>query len=282
MEKFLRSMMEFLLSFKFWGPIIYIFIGYLLNSMLSNLVTKIIKNNKRKNHKKQDTVIKLFNSIFKYIIIVIVLLMILELYGVNTKNIIASLGIFTVVIGLALQDTLKNMLAGILIILDNRYNVGDFVKINDFTGEVTSLGLQTTKLKSSSGEVFTISNTNITNVINYSEANTNLYYGIEVSYDTNIKELEKVLKSLIPKVSKIENVVSEMELLGVDSFNSSSITYKVCITTKPYKYFNVKREFNKILKEAFDKSGIEIPYNQLDVHIKESGSSISVGKQNKK
>lgn len=269
MENFLRSMMEFLLSFKFWGPIIYIFIGYLLNSMLSNLVTKIIKNNKRKNHKKQDTVVKLFNSIFKYIIIVIVLLMILELYGVNTKNIIASLGIFTVVIGLALQDTLKNMLAGILIILDNRYNVGDFVRINDFTGEVTSLGLQTTKLKSSSGEVFTISNTNITNVINYSEANTSLYYGIEVSYDTNIKELEKVLKSLIPKVSKIENVVSEMELLGVDSFNSSSITYKVCITTKPYKYFNVKREFNKILKEAFDKSGIEIPYNQLDVHIKE-------------
>lgn len=282
MEKFLRSMMEFLLSFKFWGPIIYIFIGYLLNSMLSNLVTKIIKNNKRKNHKKQDTVIKLFNSVFKYIIIVIVLLMILELYGVNTKNIIASLGIFTVVIGLALQDTLKNMLAGILIILDNRYNVGDFVKINDFTGEVTSLGLQTTKLKSASGEVFTISNTNIASVVNYSEANTNLYYGIEVSYDTNIKELEKVLKSLIPKVSKIENVVSEMELLGVDSFNSSSITYKVCITTKPYKYFNVKREFNKILKEAFDKSGIEIPYNQLDVHIKESGSSISVGKQNKK
>lgn len=152
MENFLRSMMDFLLSFKFWGPIIYIFIGYLLNSMLSNLVTKIIKNNKRKNHKKQDTVIKLFNSIFKYIIIVIVLLMILELYGVNTKNIIASLGIFTVVIGLALQDTLKNMLAGILIILDNRYNVGDFVKINDFTGEVTSLGLQTTKLKSSSGD----------------------------------------------------------------------------------------------------------------------------------
>ena len=269
MEKFLRSMMEFLLSFRFWGPIIYIFIGYLLNSMLSNLVTKIIKNNKRKNHKKQDTVVKLFNSIFKYIIIVIVLLMILELYGVNTKNIIASLGIFTVVIGLALQDTLKNMLAGILIILDNRYNVGDFVKINDFTGEVTSLGLQTTKLKSFSGEVFTISNTNITNVINYSEANTSLYYGIEVSYDTNIKELEKVLKSLIPKVSKIENVVSEMELLGVDSFNSSSITYKVCITTKPYKYFNVKREFNKILKEAFDKNGIEIPYNQIDVHIKE-------------
>ena len=55
MEKFLRSMMEFLLSFKFWGPIIYIFIGYLLNTMLSNLVTKIIKNNKRKERKWTTT-----------------------------------------------------------------------------------------------------------------------------------------------------------------------------------------------------------------------------------
>lgn len=269
MESFLKSLMDFLLSFKFWGPIIYVFIGYIINSMLSNLVTKFVKNNKRKNHKKQDTVIKLFNSVFKYIIIIIVMLLILELYGVNTKSIIASLGIFTVVIGLALQDTLKNMLAGILIILDNRYNVGDFVKINDFTGEVVSLGLQTTKLKSTSGEVFTISNTNISNVINYSESNSVLYYEIEVSYDTDIKKLERVLKSLIPKVSKIDNVVGEMSLLGLDKFNSSSITYKVQITTKPYKYFNVKREFNKLLFEAFNKEGIEIPYNQMDIHIKE-------------
>ena len=55
MEDFLKKVMEFLLSFKFWGPIIYISIGYLLNSILSNLVIKLIKVNKRKNHKKQDT-----------------------------------------------------------------------------------------------------------------------------------------------------------------------------------------------------------------------------------
>ena len=267
MESFLKKVMEFLLSFKFWGPIIYISIGYLLNSILSNLVIKLIKVNKRKNHKKQDTVIKLFNSIFKYIIIVIVLLMILELYGVNTKNIIASLGIFTVVIGLALQDTLKNMLAGVLIILDNRYNIGDYVKINDFIGMVVNLGLQTTKLKGFNGEMYTIANSNISSITNYSESNTVLYYGIEVSYDTDINHLEKVLKKLIPKVNKIENVVEDMKLLGLDSFNASSMTYKVLLTTKPYKYFNVKREFNKMLKETFDKEGIEIPYNQIDVHV---------------
>jgi len=85
----------------------------------------------------------------------------------------------------------------------------------------------------------------------------------------NINHLERVLKKLIPKVSKIENVAEDMKLLGLDSFNASSMTYKVLLTTKPYKYFNVKREFNRMLKETFDKEGIEIPYNQIDVHVKE-------------
>ena len=167
----------------------------------------------------------------------------------------------------ALQDTLKNMLAGVLIILDNRYNIGDYVKINDFIGMVVNLGLQTTKLKGFNGEMYTIANSNISSITNYSESNTVLYYGIEVSYDTDINHLEKVLKKLIPKVNKIENVVEDMKLLGLDSFNASSMTYKVLLTTKPYKYFNVKREFNRMLKETFDKEGIEIPYNQIDVHV---------------
>lgn len=268
MKEILNSVMEFILSFKFFGPILYILIAYLLNNIVSNLITRLIRKNKKKNHKKQDTVINLFKSVFKYILIVIVILLILDLYGVNTKSILASLGIFTAVIGLGCQDSIKNMLSGILIILDNRYNVGDFVKINDFVGEVISLGLQTTKLKSFYGEIYTITNSSISSITNYSEENTVLYYGIEVSYDTDIKKLEKVLTKLIPKVREIENVVCDMKLLGLDSFNASSMTYKVLLTTKPYKYFNVKREFNKMLKETFDKEGIEIPYNQIDVHMK--------------
>ena len=262
----MEKIIDFILSVKFYGPIIYIVVAYIIYLVISTINNKIIV--KTKQNKKRDTVLRLFNSVIKYILIVIVILLTLDLYGYNTNKLLASLGIAGLVVGLALQDTIKNMLAGILIIMDDRYNVGDIIKVNDFTGEVVMLGLQSTKVKDISGNVFTINNSNISNVINFSNHDSTLFIDIPVSYSTDIEKLEKVLRSLEEKVLKIENVVGEYNLLGVDSFNNSDITYKISIKTKPFKYFNVKREINKMIKVAFDKEGIEIPFNQVDVHMK--------------
>ena len=200
---------------------------------------------------------------------VIVSLIILEIYGVNTTSIVASLSVVGVVIGLAFQDTLKNMLSGIIIIFDNRYNVGDVVEINGFIGEVVSLGLQTTKIQAYTGEMFTILNSNISTVINYTESDTRLILDLGVSYKTDLSKLEKTLNKIKPKLEKIENVNGPLELLGVDSLSSSQVIYRITILCKPYTHFGVKREALKIIKNAFDKDNIEIPFTQVDVHIKE-------------
>lgn len=265
----MEKIIEFILSNKFYAPIIYVVVAIIVYNVLVKINNNIGKLGKRKSDKKKGTVIRLINSVIKYILVIIVLLMILDLYGVNTTSILASLGIVSLVIGLAFQDTMKNMLSGILIILDDRYNVGDTVKINDFTGEVINLGLQTTKIRDYQGFVFTINNSNIESVINYTENDTNLYLDIPISYDEDIDKVEKVLKKLSSKIEKIENVKGPLSLLGVDSFGDSSIIYKISIPTKPYKHFGVKREVLKLLKITFDKEGIVVPYNQLDVHIKE-------------
>lgn len=268
MEEILEKVINFILSSKFYGPIIYILIGYILYILINNIINKIIsKRVKRKSHKKEDTVVNLIKSVLKYLIIIIVILLILETYGVNTTSILASLGIVGVVIGLAFQDTMKNMLAGIFIIFDNRYNVGDIIEINDFKGEVISLGLQTTKLKSFTGEIFTISNSEITSVTNFTECDTLLIIDLGVSYKTDINHLESVLKKLSKSVEKIENVKGELNLLGVDGFESSQITYKISVLCKPETHYVVKRNILKLIKEAFDKEGIEIPYTQVDLHL---------------
>lgn len=281
MEKFLDSMVDFILSVKFFGPIIAVIVGMLvfagINKIIAKVITKRNKMNKR-SHKKEDTVINLIRSVLKYLIIIIVVLVILEIYGVNTTSILASLGIVGVVIGLALQDTMKNMLAGIFIIFDNRYNVGDTVMINDFTGEVVSLGLQTTKLKAFTGEVFTIANSSITSVTNYTECDTQLFIDLGVSYNTDIERLEKVLTKLNTKIKKIDNVKSDLNLLGVDSFGSSEVVYKVSIMCKPYTHFAIKRQILKLIKIEFDKEGIEIPFTQVDLHLVEDRTNKSVKK----
>ena len=197
MEKVFKTIIDFILSKRFYGPIISILIGFIVYKIINNIIEKIIKSRKhKKNHKKEETVINLIKNIVKYLIIIIEALVILELYGVNTTSIIASLSVVGVVIGLAFQDTLKNMLAGIFIIFDNRYNVGDTVEINSFTGEVISLGLQTTKIKAYTGEIFTIENSSINTVINYTETDSRLILDIGVSYNTDINYLEKTLNKL--------------------------------------------------------------------------------------
>lgn len=274
---FLTKVTEFILSIKFYGPIIYISVGYLVFLIIQNIINKIMNQRKnRKNHKKEDTVMNLIKSVFKYIIITIVVMLILETYGVNTTSILASLGIVGVVVGLALQDTMKNMLAGIFIIFDNRYNVGDVVKINSFKGEVINLGLQTTKLKSYEGEIFTIQNSEVKEVTNYTESDTTLVIDLGVSYNTNIENLEKTLLKLNTKIKKIKNVKGDLELLGVDNFGSSEISYKISVLCKPNTHYGVKREILKLIKIEFDKANIEIPFTQIDLHLVEDKTKTSI------
>lgn len=103
------------------------------------------------------------------------LLIILSFFGIDTKSLVASLGVVGVALGLALQDTLKDIIGGISLILENYLAVGDIITYNDFTGEVIELGLRTTRIKKASGEVMIIANRNIDTIINASQKKQ-IYY----------------------------------------------------------------------------------------------------------
>ena len=265
MEKFLNV----ITNEKFYLPFVYVIIGLILNTILGKIVDKITIRHKSSSgkDKRKDTIIALGKNIFKYLILIFVVLGILNLYGVDTTSIIASLGVFAAVIGLAFQDIIKDLLAGIAIIFDNKYAVGDTVEINGFKGTVISLGLRTTKIKAFSGEIKCIGNASFNEVTNYNLANADLFLKLNVAYDTNIDKLEKVLNDIKDDILKVENVI-DYELLGVDEFGSSSIVYVVDITCKAMTNIGVKRKVLKMIKERFDKEGINIPYTTLDVNIR--------------
>lgn len=262
-------LIKFILSKQFYLPIIYIVFGFVLYFIISNLINKLnsIKN-KHINRKKQNTIISLFKTIVKVLIMVIVAIMVLGVYGVNTTGILASLSVVGVVIGLAFQDVLKNLLAGITIIFDDHYAIGDNVKINGFQGDVISLGLQTTKIKAYTGEVFIIGNSSITEIINYSLNASKLILDIPVSYDTDLDKLENVLEKMIDKIKKIDNVLGNVEILGLDEFSSSCLKYKIALDCNAMTHFGVKRKILQLIKKEFDKNKIEIPFDQLTIHLK--------------
>lgn len=265
----MEKIIKFATNEKVYMPIIYILIGVIAYSLLSKVINRLLSKHNGKSYKdkRKGTIINLLRSIVKYIVLIFIILGILKLYGVDTTSIIASLGVFAAVIGLAFQDILKDLLAGISIIFDNKYAVGDVVEINGFKGTVVELGLRTTKIKSFSGEIKCIGNSSFNEVTNFNMANADLFLKLNVAYNTDIDKLEKVLEGLRNSIMKIDNVI-DYQLLGLDEFSDSSIVYVVDISCKAMTTLGVKRKTLRIVKDAFDKEGISIPYTTVDVNIR--------------
>ena len=265
---------NFITSEKFYLPIIYIMIGIIIYYIISYTIKKVHKINSKvsskiiskENSKRKDTVIGLINNIIKYIIAIIVIINILNVYKVNTSNILASLGIASVVIGLAFQDIIKDFLAGIFIVFDNAYAVGDWITVDGFKGEVISMGLKTTKIKAYTGEIMIISNSTLNKVINYNLSNPKLFLTIPFSYEEKIEKVEKVLENILEEIKQEKEVLSA-SLLGVNDFKDSNIDYAIEVSCEPNTQFKIKRLLLRKIKISFDENKIVIPYNQIDIHL---------------
>ena len=196
--KILNTIIKALLTKKVLGPIITIIIARIIVLIFNKAISKILVKGKNKFEiKRRKTIIELFQSIFKYLVYIIAILIILDIFGIDTKSLIASLGVVGVVLGLALQDTVKDFIGGICLILENYFQVGDIVTYKDFTGEVIELGLRTTKIKKASGEVLIVANRNIDEIINSSQKTAHLLLDIPTAYEENIATVEKTLKEVI-------------------------------------------------------------------------------------
>lgn len=250
------------------GPILIIIISSLVYICLKGIVNNIFRiKNAHIDKRKSKTINGLINNVIKYFIVAVDIVMILDIFGIDTKTLIASLGVVGLVAGLAVQDTLKDFVSGMTIILENQYRVGDTVTIKGFRGEVIDLGIKSTKIKAYTGEVMIIANHLIEEVINHSLDKSLAVVDIPISYDIDVNKLEKILSELFKKIDgTIEGVKGDIQLLGLQEYGDSSMSYRVVCDTIPMHHFQVERELKKYIKIEFDKHNVEIPFPQVVVH----------------
>lgn len=254
---------------KLVWPIVYILIGMIIYEIIKNIVDRAEKKNTSKRHqaKRAKTISRLVLNIFKYTIIVVTFVAILANFGVNVKSILAGLGITAALVGLAFQDLAKDLIAGISIILEDQYEIGDTIEVNGFTGEVVALGLRTTRIKNFKGQTLIIANHTITEIINYNLAPNTAIVDISVAYEEDLEKVEKTLDNLNTTLrKKYPKIKKNLVVLGVDELDASSVNYKVALETTTSEYFTVQRILRKEIKQAFDKANIKIPYPQIEVH----------------
>ena len=251
-------------------PIISIAIGF----VIYEIIKKIIKNTekrtrlKKQHHKKRiKTINNLILNIVKYIIIIFVIIAVLANFGVNVKSILAGLGITAAIIGLAFQDIAKDFLAGISIVLEDQFEIGDTVEINKFRGEVVAFGLRTTRVKNYKGATKIIANHMINEVINYNLYNNLAVAEISVGYNENLEHVEEIINDLSKTIKNdIPRAKGNIKILGVKELEESGVIYKVGIEVPPAEELSSECILRKVLKEAFDQAHIKIPYKQVEVY----------------
>ena len=261
-------MLNFILSKEIVSSFFTVVTAILIYFIIKNVILKMFKASKKYGvHKKSVTITNMIINIIKYIFIIVTILTLLAIWGVDTKALIASLGVVGVVAGLALQDILKDFLAGFSIIVDNEFDVGDTIKVNDFRGKVTELGMKNTKIRAYSGEVLIIANRNISEVVNYSTQNSRCIIDVSVSYDSDLDKVERVLKEVCKDLKENTSyLIDDMEVLGIQEMADSAIIYRLIADCGPTLDIEFRRKAYRAIKEAFDYNGIEIPFPQVVVH----------------
>ena len=194
----------------------------------------------------------------------------LYLFGIDVRPIIATAGVLGVAIGFGSKRLVEDVLSGIMILIQGQIRVGDFVEVDGASGFVEKITLPLITIRSvDSGAVSFIRCGCIDTVKNFTIAFSYAFFPFEVAYKENIdnvcnsiKNAFKILKDN-PKFSPL--ILDDIEILGLDEFKESSLLVKCRIKTQPKGQWTIKRAFNKIVKEQFEKDNIEIPFNHLVV-----------------
>ena len=258
--------MENILKKEIIAPIIILIVVIFLLFISRIIIHKIFDFKSIKvNERKKKTIVNLIENIVKVIIILIAILVLLEIYGIDTKSLVASLGVVGLVVGLALQDLLKDFIVGISIIFEGQYSIGDWVSINGFKGEVIPSSLRVTKLKAYTGEIKIIANRNITELTNYSLGKTNLIIDVSVAYESDVDKVRDVLDKLCVDL-KEEYELKEFACLGIQELADSSIKFRLVANTSYPEQFALDRKIKKEIVKTFAENNITIPYNQVVVH----------------
>lgn len=239
----------------------------LIGKLKTTLVDKYkhVENvNPLESEKRINTLMKIILGIAKFLIVLTFGMIILQKFGVNIGPIIASAGILGLAVGFGAQQLVKDVISGFFILLENQIRAGDVAVINGTAGAVESIQLRTTTLRDFSGTVHIFQNGKINMLSNKTKGWSAAVFDVGVAYKEDVQHVKSVMttvsEQLMSTPEYADHITAPMEIMGLDQFGDSAIIIKARIKTNPGMQWLITREYNRLLKLAFDAENIEIPY----------------------
>ncbi len=224
-------------------------------------------------------VISLLTSFIKYVAVIVAVFLILAAFGVNTEALIAGIGILSLVVGLAIQPLLQDIIAGVFVVFEKTYDVGDVIVVDGFRGTVTEIGIRTTKIRDAGGDVKVINNSDIRTLVNMTRELSYAICDVDIEYGESLERVERVIEQSLGAIKeKIPSITDGPYYKGVVALGASGVTLRLVAECPEGDKFQTQRDMNRQIKIMFDKNNIGIPYTQIVVHnAKEQNTPISTG-----
>lgn len=271
LEGLLMQAPELIMTYgvKIIFALVIFFVGKYFSGVAQKVVCKLL------NSRKIDpTVVSFVGNLSWAIVFVFTIIATLGQIGVQTASLVAAIGAAGLAVGLALQGSLSNFASGVLMVLFRPCRVGDYIEAAGIAGTVDEITIFSTKLRTPDNKVIVAPNSSIMNgtITNYSALeNRRIDLVIGVSYSADIALTKKVLTEILdnnPYVLKDPNYT-----IGLSELANSSINFVVRPWVKTADYWTARFEILEQIKHAFDAANIEIPFPQMDIHVKQLPAS---------
>ena len=219
---------------------------------------------------KFTTVFILVVNFLKWVVVIGSVFLILSAWGLKAEFSAAGAGIVALIIGLGSQSLVADILAGIFIVFEGDYQVGDIVILDGWRGTIQAIGVRTTKLIDAGGNIKIVNNSDIRSIINQTKELSLAKVTVSTCYEDRIEHIEEVIADNLESMKeKIPAIVEGPFYKGVSELGESSVNLLFIAKCKESDIYQVQRDMNREIKIIFDNNNIGIPFNQLVVHMGE-------------
>lgn len=230
-------------------------IAWIINKVIYVVLTKALKNSKR-----GSTIMTILVSFIKYLIAIFAIIYVLIAWGVNVESLVTGMGILALVVGLGAQSLIADIIAGIFIVFEGEFKVGDIVVIDGWQGRITEIGIRTTKITNIGNDVKIVNNSQIGAVVNLSENISAVACEIDIDYSEDLEKVEKIIKDNLEDIkSRIPQIATMITYVGVTSLGVNYMSLLIVADCDQVNYEIVQMALLRELKLMIDRNGIKKP-----------------------
>lgn len=216
------------------------------------------------------TAIPLMENVSKWVIMILSLFFILSAIGVPLKALLASAGVAGLAVGFGARELIADVIAGFFLLFEGLVRVGDYVKVGEVRGRIVNVGLRVVQVRRYNGQLWVIPNGKLEKFANYSREYTRAIVKVGVAYEQDVRGAMRVLKEVGKQWHQDHQdlALEEPKVTGIISFDQSSCTIRIACKVKPLKHWRAQRQIRLLIRDAFQREGIEIPFSRSVVYFK--------------